>query len=108
MLEKADSNKDGKISFEDFYAVMVKDIYWPQYPHFKLCRPYDYNEISVSIESDYFEGDPDALLVAGPHEARAVLCVLSLFVVELFEVGLDGFDRLGVGVIFLVLLEVHA
>jgi centrin-1 len=27
MLEKADSNKDGKISFEDFYAVMVKDIY---------------------------------------------------------------------------------
>jgi Ca2+-binding EF-hand superfamily protein len=28
MLEKADSNKDGKVSFEDFYAVMVKDIYW--------------------------------------------------------------------------------
>ena len=27
MLEKADSNKDGKVSFEDFYAVMVKDIY---------------------------------------------------------------------------------
>ena len=27
MLEKADSNKDGKISFEDFYTVMVKDIY---------------------------------------------------------------------------------
>jgi len=28
MLEKADSNKDGKISFEDFYAVMTKNIYW--------------------------------------------------------------------------------
>jgi len=27
MLEKADSNKDGKISFEDFYAVMTKNIY---------------------------------------------------------------------------------
>jgi Ca2+-binding EF-hand superfamily protein len=25
MLEKADSNKDGKISFEDFYSVMVKN-----------------------------------------------------------------------------------
>jgi Ca2+-binding EF-hand superfamily protein len=28
MLEKADSNKDGKVSFEDFYSVMIKDIYW--------------------------------------------------------------------------------
>ena len=28
MLEKADSNKDGKVTFEDFYSVMVKDIYW--------------------------------------------------------------------------------
>ena len=27
MLEKTDSNKDGKVSFEDFYSVMVKDIY---------------------------------------------------------------------------------
>lgn len=27
MLEKADSNKDGKVSFEDFYSVMIKDIY---------------------------------------------------------------------------------
>lgn len=27
MLEKADSNKDGRVSFEDFYAVMAKDIY---------------------------------------------------------------------------------
>ena len=27
MLQKADSNKDGKISFEDFYAVMTKNIY---------------------------------------------------------------------------------
>jgi len=27
MLEKADSNKDGKISFEDFYTVMVKTYY---------------------------------------------------------------------------------
>jgi Ca2+-binding EF-hand superfamily protein len=27
MLEKADSNKDGKVSFEDFYAVMIKNIY---------------------------------------------------------------------------------
>lgn len=25
MLEKADSNQDGKISFEDFYSVMVKN-----------------------------------------------------------------------------------
>lgn len=25
MLEKADSNKDGRISFEDFYSVMVKN-----------------------------------------------------------------------------------
>lgn len=24
MLERADSNRDGKISFEDFYSVMVK------------------------------------------------------------------------------------
>lgn len=28
MLEKADSNNDGKISFEDFYSVMVKTSYW--------------------------------------------------------------------------------
>ena len=28
MLEKADSNNDGRISFEDFYSVMVKNIYW--------------------------------------------------------------------------------
>ena len=27
MVEKADSNKDGHISFDDFYAVMVKNIY---------------------------------------------------------------------------------
>lgn len=27
MLEKADSNNDGKISFEDFYSVMVKTSY---------------------------------------------------------------------------------
>lgn len=25
MLEKADSNQDGRISFEDFYSVMVKN-----------------------------------------------------------------------------------
>lgn len=28
MLERADSNNDGKISFEDFYSVMVKSYYW--------------------------------------------------------------------------------
>lgn len=28
MLEKADSNNDGKISFDDFYSVMVKTSYW--------------------------------------------------------------------------------
>lgn len=28
MLEKADSNNDAKISFEDFYSVMVKTNYW--------------------------------------------------------------------------------
>jgi hypothetical protein len=28
MLEKADSNKDARVSFEDFYSVMIKDIYW--------------------------------------------------------------------------------
>lgn len=27
MLEKADSNRDGKISFEDFYSVMIRNIY---------------------------------------------------------------------------------
>lgn len=27
MVEKADSNKDGRITFDDFYAVMVKNIY---------------------------------------------------------------------------------
>lgn len=27
MLDKADSNTDGKISFEDFYSVMVKTNY---------------------------------------------------------------------------------
>jgi len=27
MLEKADSNNDGKISFDDFYSVMVKTSY---------------------------------------------------------------------------------
>jgi Ca2+-binding EF-hand superfamily protein len=27
MLEKADSNKDARVSFEDFYSVMIKDIY---------------------------------------------------------------------------------
>ncbi len=27
MVEKADSNRDGKITFEDFYSVMVKNIY---------------------------------------------------------------------------------
>jgi Ca2+-binding EF-hand superfamily protein len=27
MLEKSDSNRDGKVSFEDFYSVMIKDIY---------------------------------------------------------------------------------
>lgn len=27
MVEKADSNHDGKVSFEDFYAVMIKNIY---------------------------------------------------------------------------------
>lgn len=27
MVEKADSNRDGKVSFEDFYSVMIKDIY---------------------------------------------------------------------------------
>ena len=31
MLEKADSNNDAKISFEDFYSVMVKTNYWPNY-----------------------------------------------------------------------------
>ena len=28
MLDKADSNKDDRISFDDFYSVMVKNIYW--------------------------------------------------------------------------------
>lgn len=28
MMEKVDSNRDGKISFEDFYSVMVKTFYW--------------------------------------------------------------------------------
>ena len=27
MLEKADSNRDGKITFEDFYSVMIRTIY---------------------------------------------------------------------------------
>ena len=27
MLEKSDSNNDGRITFEDFYSVMVKNIY---------------------------------------------------------------------------------
>ncbi len=27
MVQKADSNKDGRISFEDFYSVMVKTYY---------------------------------------------------------------------------------
>jgi Ca2+-binding EF-hand superfamily protein len=27
MVEKADSNRDGKVSFEDFYSVMTKNIY---------------------------------------------------------------------------------
>lgn len=27
MLEKADSNRDGKISFDDFYSVMIRNIY---------------------------------------------------------------------------------
>lgn len=27
MLEKADSNRDGKITFEDFYSVMIRNIY---------------------------------------------------------------------------------
>jgi centrin-1 len=27
MLEKADSNRDGKITFEDFYTVMIRNIY---------------------------------------------------------------------------------
>ena len=27
MVQKADSNKDGRITFDDFYAVMVKNIY---------------------------------------------------------------------------------
>lgn len=27
MLQKADSNKDEKVSFQDFYSVMIKDIY---------------------------------------------------------------------------------
>lgn len=28
MIEKADSNRDGKVTFDDFYSVMIKDIYW--------------------------------------------------------------------------------
>ncbi len=28
MLQKADSNNDGKITFEDFYSVMVKTYCW--------------------------------------------------------------------------------
>ena len=32
MLEKADSNNDGRISFDDFYSVMVKNIYWSNIP----------------------------------------------------------------------------
>jgi Ca2+-binding EF-hand superfamily protein len=29
MLEKADSNKDGRVEFQDFYSVMVRDnTYW--------------------------------------------------------------------------------
>lgn len=31
MMEKVDSNRDGKISFEDFYSVMVKTFYWRWY-----------------------------------------------------------------------------
>lgn len=27
MINYADRNKDGKISFEDFYSVMIKNIY---------------------------------------------------------------------------------
>lgn len=27
MLEKADSNRDGKMSFDDFYSVMIKTLY---------------------------------------------------------------------------------
>lgn len=27
MVERADSNNDGRVSFEDFYAVMIKNIY---------------------------------------------------------------------------------
>lgn len=32
MVEKADSNRDGKVSFEDFYSVMTKNIYWLHLP----------------------------------------------------------------------------
>lgn len=27
MLEKADSNRDGRMSFDDFYSVMIKTLY---------------------------------------------------------------------------------
>ena len=28
MLEKADRNKDGRVTFEDFYSVMIKNNFW--------------------------------------------------------------------------------
>ena len=28
MIEKSDSNRDGRVTFEDFYSVMVKTSYW--------------------------------------------------------------------------------
>jgi hypothetical protein len=28
MMAYADRNKDGKVSLEDFYSVMTKNIYW--------------------------------------------------------------------------------
>ena len=58
MLEKADSNNDGKISFEDFYSVMVKTSYWLTgcmevnlFIHWIDCMHYCIEEVRFSLNS---------------------------------------------------------
>lgn len=65
-------------------------------------------EQSLLIKAYDPDGDPDALLVGSPVEARVLLAIFELLSVQLLQMELYRFDGLMIGIVLLVLLEVHA
>lgn len=80
MLERADSNNDGKISFEDFYSVMVKSYYWLNL-QFHWIIFFNYLEsINVYIMVKFKKW---ILIVESLHKERYFINLIIIYLISL-------------------------